>query len=135
KELGKEGYVFPLELPSVQSEQQRLATPKARATLYDAARLRGTETNSAVLVEMAQLRAQRAQLLGYDTHADYVIAEETAKAASAVGDMLRSLVPATNPNAAGQHKILAEEAELHGESVGPADWPHWEAKVRQREFA
>ena len=135
KELGKEGYVFPLELPSVQSEQQRLATPDARAALYDAARLRGTETNSAVLVEMAQLRAQRAQLLGYDTHADYVIAEETAKEASAVGDMLRGLVPAINTNAAGEHKILAEEAELNGESFGPADWPYWEAKVRQRDFA
>src|SRR5699024_11737458 len=97
KELGKEGYVFPLELPSVQSEQQRLATPKARAALYDAARLRGTENNSAVLVEMAQLRAQRAQLLGYDTHADYVLAEETAQAASAAGDMLRGSVPATTP--------------------------------------
>ncbi|MFH0411190.1 M3 family metallopeptidase [Corynebacterium sp. L4756] len=135
KEIGKEGYVFPLELPSVQSEQQRLADPSSRAALYEAARLRGTESNSSVLLEMAQLRAQRAQLLGYDTHADYVIAEETAKEASAVSSMLRGLVPAINANAAGEHKILAEEAELNGESFGPADWPYWESKVRERDFA
>ena len=135
KEIGKEGYVFPLELPSVQSEQQRLADPSSRAALYEAARLRGTESNSSVLVKMAQLRAQRAQLLGYDTHADYVIAEETAKEASAVSSMLRGLVPAINANAAGEHKILAEEAELNGESFGPADWPYWESKVRERDFA
>src|SRR5699024_7765530 len=89
QELGKEGYIFPLELPSVQSEQQRLARPEARAALYEAAGLRGTESNSEVLVEMAQLRAERARLLGFDTHADYVIAEETAKEVSAVNNMLR----------------------------------------------
>lgn len=135
KELGEEGFVFPLELPSVQSEQQRLARPEARAALYEAARLRGTESNSATLVEMAQLRAESARLLGFDTHADYVIAEETAKETSAVNDMLRGLVPAINANAAGEHKILAEEAELNGENFTAADWPYWEAKVRQRDFA
>lgn len=135
QELSKEGYIFPLELPSVQSEQQRLARPEARAALYEAAGLRGTESNSEVLVEMAQLRAERARLLGFDTHADYVIAEETAKEASAVNDMLRGLVPAINTNAAGEQKILAEEAEINGEKFGPADWPYWESKVRQRDYA
>ncbi|QPK78746.1 M3 family metallopeptidase [Corynebacterium lizhenjunii] len=133
--LGREGYVIPLELPTVQAEQSRLARPESRAKLYAASGKRGIDSNAAGLVEAVRLRAERAELLGYASHADYVIAEETAQEAAAARQMLFDLAPAADANAAGEHKLLAEEAELSGQGFSAADWPYWESKVRARDFS
>lgn len=135
KALGREGYVIPLELPTVQSEQSRLAREGARKKLYAASASRGSENNIPGLIEAVQLRAERAELLGYASHADYVIAEETAGSADAARDMLADLAPAAAANAAGEHKLLAEEATLNEQDFHAADWPYWESKIRARDFS
>ncbi len=133
--LGREGYVIPLELPTVQSELSRLAREDARGRLYGASASRGSENNIPGLIEAVQLRAERAELLGFATHADYVIAEETAATADAARTMLFDLAPAAAANAEGEQKLLAEEAELNGQGFTAADWPYWESKVRARDFS
>ena len=133
--LGRDGFVIPLELPTVQSELSRLAREDARGRLYGASASRGSENNIPGLIEAVQLRAERAELLGYATHADYVIAEETAATADAARSMLHDLAPAAAANAAGEQKLLAEEAELNGQGFTAADWPYWESKVRARDFS
>ena len=133
--LGREGYVIPLELPTVQSELSRLAREDARGRLYGASASRGSENNIPGLIEAVQLRAERAELLGYATHADYVIAEETAATADAARTMLFDLAPAAAANAEGEQKLLAEEATLNGQGFSAADWPYWESKVRARDFS
>lgn len=132
---GRDGHVVPLELPSVQSEQTVLAQPAARAKLYDTAALRGAVSNREVLLETVRLRAERAELLGYPSHADYVIEEETADDVAAVRALLHDLAPAAAANARAEYKLSAEEAEETGQQVGAADWPYWEAKVRARDYA
>lgn len=131
KALGKEGYVIPLELPSVQQAQSSLDNAASRAKLYAASLQRGAETNGEVLVEMVQLRAEKAKLLGFASHADYVIAEETAGSAEAARKLLYDLAPAAATNAVNEHKLLVEAA---GEDVDGADWPYWESKVRARDY-
>ena len=133
--LGRDGFVIPLELPTVQSELSRLAWEEARGRLYEASTSRGSENNIPGLIEAVQLRAERAELLGYATHADYVIAEETAATAGTARAMLFDLAPAAATNAAGEQKLLAEEAELNGQGFTAADWPYWESKVRARDFS
>lgn len=146
--LGKTGYVIPLGLPTVQEEQTTLELPAARARLYEASLQRGRGANGQVLVEIAQLRAQRAELLGYPTHADYVIAEETAATTDAVRTMLFDLSPAAATNARNELKLLVEAAETAGDAeadgagagasavtVTDADRPFWESKVRERDYA
>lgn len=133
--LGREGYVIPLELPTVQSELSRLAREDARGRLYGASASRGSENNIPGLIEAVQLRAERAELLGFATHADYVIAEETAATADAARSMLFDLAPAAAANAEGEQKLLAEEATLNGQGFSAADWPYWESKVRARDFS
>ena len=146
--LGKTGYVIPLGLPSVQEEQSALELPASRARLYEASLQRGRGANGQVLVEIAQLRAQRAELLGYATHADYVIAEETAATTDAVRTMLFDLSPAAATNARNELKLLVEAAETAGDAeadgvdagagaatVTDADRPFWESKVRERDYA
>lgn len=146
--LGKTGYVIPLGLPTVQEEQAVLELPASRARLYEASLQRGRGANGQVLVEIAQLRAQRAELLGYATHADYVIAEETAATTDAVRTMLFDLSPAAATNARNELKLLFEAAETAGDAeadgagagasavtVTDADRPFWESKVRERDYA
>lgn len=133
--LGREGYAIPLELPTVQSELSRLARENARGRLYGASASRGSENNIPGLIEAVQLRAERAELLGFASHADYVIAEETAATADAARTMLFDLAPAAAANAEGEQKLLAEEAELNSQGFTAADWPYWESKVRARDFS
>ena len=146
--LGRTGYVIPLGLPTVQEEQAALELPASRARLYEASLQRGRGANGQVLVEIAQLRAQRAELLGYATHADYVIAEETAATTDAVRTMLFDLSPAAATNARNELKLLVEAAETAGDAeadgagagasavtVTDADRPFWESKVRERDYA
>ncbi|MCK7636524.1 M3 family metallopeptidase [Corynebacterium pygosceleis] len=128
---GRDGYLIPLELPTVQSALTDLTDPGTRAALHAASQRRGAEKNPAVLVEMVKLRARRAALLGYDTHADYVIEEETARTADAARRMLTDLAPAAAANAAAEHKLLVELADTE---VTGADWPYWEAKLKARDY-
>ncbi|WP_040354140.1 M3 family metallopeptidase [Corynebacterium caspium] len=128
-------YVLPLELPTIQAVQSQLQDPESRRRVYEASQLRGAESNAEVVLEMVKLRAQRAVMLGYPTHADYVIAEETAAAVPAVSRLLNDLAPAAITNAAGEEKLLQEAANLAGEDFSAPDWPYWEAIVRERDYA
>lgn len=131
---GQTGWVLPLELPTVQSVQADLSTQATRQKLYNTSQRRGATSNAPVLLETVRLRAERAELLGYDSHADYVIEEETAGSAAAARALLFDLAPAAAANAAGEHKLLSEAAAEREEDITAADWPYWEAVVRQRDF-
>ncbi|HHU67006.1 M3 family metallopeptidase [Corynebacterium sp.] len=132
EEAGQEGWLIPIELPTVQSDQLVLDRPESRARLYEASQRRGLESNRENLLEQVRLRAERARLLGYGTHADYVIAEETAGTADAARRLLFDLAPAAAANADAERKLAGELADT---DLGAADWPYWQAKVRERDFA
>lgn len=127
------GYVLPIELPTTQSAQAELKSAASRRELFDASRARGREDNVAVATESVRLRAERARLLGYDTHADYVIELETAGTADAARALLRDLAPAASANAEAERKLAAE---LAGEDdLDGADWPYWQARRQERDLS
>ena len=125
-------YRVPLELPTVQSLQRELTRHDSRAKLYEESQKRGGEENLRLAVTMATLRAERARLLGYRTHADYVIEVETADDADAARMLLADLAPSASANAAGEFKLLVDAAD---EPVTGADWPYWESRVKVRDYA
>ena len=140
------GWFIPLDLPSVQAVLTDLESPDARARVYAASIARGTgegHDNRPVLLEEVRLRAERARLLGYDTHADYVIADETAGDAAAAKKLITDLAPAAVANAEGEYKRVADlAAEETGDDayegateVGAPDWPYWAERRRSSEFA
>lgn len=124
-------YVVPIELPTTQALQSELDTSSARHKLFDASRARGRDTNPDIVLESVTLRQERAKLLGFDTHADYVIAEETAGTAAAARQLIADLAPAAAANAEAERKLAGE---LAGEELGGADWPYWQAKRREEEL-
>ena len=124
-------YVVPIELPTTQALQSELEESSARHKLFDASRARGKDTNPDIVLESVALRQERAKLLGFDTHADYVIAEETAGTAAAARQLIADLAPAAAANAEAERKLAGE---LAGEELGGADWPYWQAKRREEEL-
>lgn len=126
-----EGYTIALELPTTQSLQSELTSPAARRALFDASRARGATSNAPLVAESARLRLERARLLGFDTHADYVIAEETAETASAARQLIADLAPAAAANAAAELKLASE---LAGCELDGADWPFYQARRREEEL-
>ena len=137
---GSGEYIVPLELPTTQSLQAELEDPAARRALFDASQQRGAESNVDIVVETVTLRQERAKLLGYDTHADYVIAEETAGTADAARALIADLAPAAAANAEAERKLAGELARSRGAELGGpdgpdgADWPYWAAQRRAEEL-
>ncbi len=124
-------YVVPIELPTTQSLQSELQDAAARHRLFDASRKRGQDSNRDIVLESVTLRQERAKLLGFDSHADYVIAEETAGTAAAARQLIANLAPAAAANAEAERKLAGE---LAGEDLDGADWPYWQAKRRAEEL-
>ncbi len=117
-----------------------LTNRDSRKRIMDASRARGSRgnahDNSAVLLEIVRLRAQRAQLLGYDSHAAYITSDETAGSPEAVHDLLRRLAAPAADNArreqaALQRLIDAEDAPF---ALEAHDWAFYTEKVRQAEY-
>lgn len=131
----KAPWLIPLDLPSTPALLTDLENADTRDKLYQASISRctsGAHSNADIVLEMARLRARRAQLLGYNTHADYVIADETAGSAEAATKLIKDLAPAAVANAEGEYKRVSD---LAGEPVGAADWPYWAQRRKAEEFA
>jgi peptidyl-dipeptidase Dcp len=87
--------------------------------------------NRELAVRMAALRAERARLLGYPTHAAYAVADQTAKTVDAVEAMLRRLAAPAVANARREAEALAEHA---GFPIEPWDWAFYAEQVRAARF-
>src|SRR3546814_14543118 len=73
--------------------------------------------NKAVIQKIVAIAAKRAALLGYPSHAAYVLEDETAKSPDAANEMLAKLAPAAVANA---RRELAEMQKVaDAEHAGP----------------
>ncbi|GAA3839927.1 M3 family metallopeptidase [Sphaerisporangium flaviroseum] len=133
KSRGLEGkYVITLVLPSGQPVLTELTNRDLRERIHRASVSRGLATNSEVVVRIAKLRAERAALLGYGSHAEYVVADQTAPGTRAVTEMLGKLTPAAVANA---HREADELRETAGFDIAAWDWSYYAEKVREARFA
>src|SRR5690606_8597999 len=67
--------------------------------------------NESIVLEIAQLRHHRAQLLGYDTHADFVLAERMAESPNKVLAFLNDLLAKAKPAAEKEFQELTAFAK------------------------
>ncbi|MBW9092821.1 M3 family metallopeptidase [Microbacterium jejuense] len=117
-----------------------LTDRSSRERLLAASRSRGSRGNDhdnrATLLEIVRLRAERAALLGYDSHAAYVTSDETAGSPAAVHSLLRELaVPAARNARREQAKLQAiVDAEPSPFAVAAHDWAFYTEKVRAAEY-
>ena len=136
KERGLDGtYLITLILPTGQPMLSALTNRAVRARVMAASMQRGnrggTWDNSQLVLDITRLRAERAALLGFESHGAWVIADETAKTPAAVAAMLARLAAPAARNA------LAEQADLEvlaGHPVESHDWAFYSEKVRKAKY-
>ena len=89
-----------------------------------------------VVLRTAQLRAEKAKLLGYDNWAAYQLEDQTAKNVPTVNKLLGDLAPPAVANAkaeaAEQQKIV--DQEKGGFQIAACDWDFYSEKVRKAKY-
>ncbi|WP_199610115.1 M3 family metallopeptidase [Flocculibacter collagenilyticus] len=92
--------------------------------------------NKEIVAKMAALRAEKAQLLGYKTHAHYVLEERTAKTPENAYALLNKVWPAAIARAKAEVKDMQALANKQGDNITIAAWDHWyyAEKIRKAKY-
>lgn len=122
---GLTGYRFTLDYPSYFALVAYADDRQLRQQMFEAFRTRasnqgptaGKWDNSAIMNEIVALRLEMAQLLGFDTYADYALARRMAESPKQVLDFLNGLLMRSQPKAKEEMAQLQE----YGQSLGAID--------------
>jgi peptidyl-dipeptidase Dcp len=99
-------------------------------SLLKANRANGND-NKPILLQTVKLRAERAKLFGQSTHAEHVIAVQTAEHPDNVHAMLRKIAPAAARNAKAEAEDLKKSA---GAEIESWDWGFYTEQVRLEKY-
>ena len=112
-----------------------LTNRELRKKIMEASLLKANRSNDSdnkpVLLKMVKLRAERAKLFGKATHAEHVIAVQTAEHPDNVHAMLRKIAPAAVRNAKSEAEDLKKAA---GTDIESWDWGFYTEKVRLEKY-
>ena len=141
KAKGKEGkWVFTLSNSSVMPFLQYSSNRTLRQQIWNAYQMRANHDdafdNKQNAVELANLRGQKARLLGYTSHSTYVLEESMAKTPQNVNKLLNDLwkpaLEIAKTEAADIQKMMAKDG-IKG-AVQPYDWRYYTEKIRKQRF-
>ncbi|HSM68935.1 MAG TPA: M3 family metallopeptidase [Xanthomonadales bacterium] len=133
-------YVITLLNTTGQPPLAKLENRALRERIYQASIARGNRggeyDNRAVLSKILKLRAERAQLLGYENHAAYSLENQTARTVEAVNERLASLGPAAAANARREAEELQALIDAEGGDfeLAPWDWAYYTEKLRKAKY-
>jgi peptidyl-dipeptidase Dcp len=142
KKRGLDGkFVIPVVNTTQQAPLAVLTNRATREKLLATSLARGSHggqyDNREVVLQLAKLRAERAALLGYPSHAAYMLDDQTAKTTDAVNKLLADFAkPAVNnakKEAAEIQKVI--DRENGGFKASAADWDFYSDKVRAEKYA
>jgi len=140
KSLEKEGWIFTLDYPSyipfvTYADNRELRKKMAIASGAKAFRNNEHDNRQNVL-QIAKLRFERANLLGYKTHAHFVLEERMAQTPEKVKTFLNDLLEKAKPAAAREFAQLSNFAkELDGiETLEKWDGAYYSEKLKQQLF-
>ncbi len=135
-------YVIPLLNTSGQPALASLEDRALRERISRASLARGSQggdyDNREVITRIAELRAERAALLGYPHHAAYILEEQTAQTAEAVNERLAGLAPPAVANARREATDLEALATEQGDDIGEIaawDWSYYSEKLRAERYS
>ena len=140
-EKGLTGWAFTLQAPSYGPFMQHADNRELREKLYLAYNGRsfhGDENdNSAIIQQIVALRYERASLLGYSTHADFVLEDSMAGSRDKVQDFLDELVTFARPAAERQLAELTAYAKANGfpeETIQAWDSSYYADKLKKEKY-
>ncbi len=135
-----DGYVVPLQNTTQQPALADMSDRGARQTLFENSITRtergGDNDTRATISRLAQVRAQKAKLLGFPNYASWALQDQMAKTPETALDFLNALVPAATGKAQSeaadiQHLI---DAQGGGFKLEPWDWEFYSEQVRKAKF-
>ncbi|MBQ15070.1 MAG: dipeptidyl carboxypeptidase II [Gammaproteobacteria bacterium] len=133
-------FVIPLLNTSGQPALAKLQNRALRERILQTSLSRGSRggafDNREAISTILRLRAERAQLLGYDNHAQYVLEDETAGSVAAVNQRLAELAPPAVANARREATDLQAQLEDSGGDFNLAawDWDFYAEKLGVERF-
>ncbi len=141
EEAGYEGkWLFTVQKPSMLPFLTYSKKRDLREKLYRGYFMRGDRSdefdNKDIIKDLVTLRAERAELLGFDNHADYVIDVNMAKEPEAVYDFLHELWnPALERSKDERRQMQAIINEEGGDfDLEPWDWWYYAEKLRKQKY-
>ena len=142
KEREMEGYVFTLQAPSyipflTYSARRELREKMFRA--YNTLCTHDNENNNVAIVgKIVNLHREMAQLLGYDTYADYALTRRMAEKKENVYQLLNQLIDAYLPSAKKEveevEKVYNEQLHDNKEGFMPWDFSYYANKLKEERF-
>ena len=139
KRKEKEGWMFTLQAPSVMPVFKYSKNRNLREKIYKAYSSRSFNDkfdNQEILKRIAVLRFKRANILGYKTHAEYVLEERMAEKPETVHNFLQKIYDVAMPVAKEElAEVKALAKELDGiENFMPWDSSFYNEKLRQKKY-
>src|SRR3984957_11469413 len=135
-----EGYLIPLQNTT---QQPLLASLSARSTRdavfqnsWTRAQRGDANDTRATIARLAQLRAQRAKLLGFASHAAWKLEDQMAKTPQAALEFMDALVPVATAKAASEAQDIQAviDAQQGGFALQPWDWAFYGEQVRSAKY-
>ncbi|MCI4644580.1 MAG: M3 family metallopeptidase [Hyphomonadaceae bacterium] len=134
---GEDKWVVTLDRSVFETFMTQSENRELRGQVFDGYRLRASEgeyDNGPVLIEIAQLRAKRAELLGYESHAAYQLETRMARTPAGAEEFLLSVwrpgLERAKEERADMQAMVGDAFTISGE-----DWWHYAEKVRQARYA
>jgi peptidyl-dipeptidase Dcp len=122
----------------------QLTNRALRERIYKASISRATSgatDNTVVIAQLVKLRAERAALLGYPSHAAYQLEDESAGTPAAVSSMIGQVAPAAlaraREEAADMQKLIDAQSKAAGTpsfTLQPWDWFFYAEQVRKARY-
>ena len=141
KEHGLKGWVFTLDAPSYGPFMMYSTQRELRKDLYMARNtlcIKDNDTNNLELCKrLINLRREMAQLLGYDTFADYVMKHRMATKVENVYKLLNDLIEAYKPKAIEEREeveALAKEEEGAAFKMEPWDLAYYSQLLKKKKY-
>ena len=133
-------WVIVLQNTTQQPDLQDLSDRATREALFNASWNRAEKGDAndtrAIIERLAQLRAEKAKLLGFPNYAAWQLSDQMAKTPEAALKFLRDLVPAATARATAESKDIQAviDAQNGGFKVQPWDWNFYSEQVRKAKY-
>jgi peptidyl-dipeptidase Dcp len=133
-------WVLALQNTTQQPDLASLQNRAVRERLYNASVNRGRHgggnDTTAIVQRLAQLRAQRAKLLGYSTYAAYGLDDQMAKTPEIAMKLLTDMVPGATAKARSEAAKMQQliDAQHGGFQLAAYDWEIYAEQVRKAEY-
>ena len=138
KDMGKQGWVFTLDMPSYSPFMTYSTQRDLREQMYMARMTECThdneENNLEICKRIVNLRREIAQLMGYKTYADYVLKRRMASNARNVYKLLDDLIDAYKPTAVKEREELKKLAHKDVKKMMPWDSSFYSHQLQMKKY-